>query len=176
MRRIDGSDGPAGRRPYNHRSGEPSISPGLLGRPWRPSVARSAWSFSGNGEGVDHADRASGGLHRGLDNRFHGASRGVPGPHLCARRRVAGRSFLHKYGPGTSRRGAPSLCPAAASASAATAAGAIAMELIPNTQYLETYGFLPYTASSIHSIRLRVPGETRMALRTRVCIRLSGCE
>jgi len=30
----------------------PSISPGLLGRPWRPSVARAAWSFSGNGEGA----------------------------------------------------------------------------------------------------------------------------
>ena len=35
-----------------------SVIPGLLGRPWRPSVARSAWSFGGNGMGVDHAARA----------------------------------------------------------------------------------------------------------------------
>jgi len=40
----------------------PSIGSGLLGRPWRPSVAQSAWSFGGNGEGVDHADCTSGGL------------------------------------------------------------------------------------------------------------------
>jgi len=34
------------------------LSPGLLGRPWRPSVAQSAWSFGGDGEGIDHAARA----------------------------------------------------------------------------------------------------------------------
>ena len=33
-----------------------SFIPGLLGRPWRPSVAQSAWSFGGDGEGLDHAD------------------------------------------------------------------------------------------------------------------------
>jgi len=35
----------------------------------------------------------------------HRFARGVPGPHLCGRRCGAGRCFLHKYGPGTSRRG-----------------------------------------------------------------------
>ena len=33
-----------------------SINSGLLSRPWRPSVAQSAWSFGGDWEGGDHAD------------------------------------------------------------------------------------------------------------------------
>jgi len=42
---------------------------GLLGRPWRPSVAQSAWSFGGDGEGSDHADCASGGLPLSRESR-----------------------------------------------------------------------------------------------------------
>ena len=43
-----------------------SVSPGLLGFPRRPSVARAAWSYEGNRKDGDHAARASGGL---LPNR-----------------------------------------------------------------------------------------------------------
>jgi len=43
-------------------TGEPVLGSGLLRHLRCPSVAQSAWSFSGNGEGVDHADCASGGL------------------------------------------------------------------------------------------------------------------
>jgi len=39
-----------------------SFIPGLLDRLRQPSVAQSAWSFGGNGKGIDPADCASGGL------------------------------------------------------------------------------------------------------------------
>ena len=78
-----------------------SLSTGLLGRPWRPSVAQSAWSFGGNGAGVDHADCASGGLLRCRKNRPRGATRGSPVAPLCAARRGAGWWFLHNGVPGT---------------------------------------------------------------------------
>jgi len=56
-----------------------------------------------NGEDHDHADHASDGLLTNRERCFQRLRRGVPGPHLCGARCVAGRAFLHKYGPGTSR-------------------------------------------------------------------------
>ena len=44
------------------RNDELCIISGLLGRPWRPSVERAAWSSEGGRKECDHAARASGGL------------------------------------------------------------------------------------------------------------------
>ena len=76
-------------------------------RPSGPPLAtqRRAISVVGeqNRENCDHADHANGGLLANGRRFSHRLRRGVPGPHLCEARRVAGRSLLHKYGPGTSR-------------------------------------------------------------------------
>jgi hypothetical protein len=61
------SEGQAGcpppQRTADHCGGGVSpLTPGLLGRPRRPSVARAAWSKEGGRKDCDHAARASGGL------------------------------------------------------------------------------------------------------------------
>jgi hypothetical protein len=103
------------------RSADPgSFSPGLLGRLWRPSVARAAWSYEGNRKGGDHAARASGGLVLSRNNQFSAvfacpdtASVAVPGAVAVAAPAAASVAVPAASYPGPGRwrcRGRVSRC------------------------------------------------------------------
>jgi hypothetical protein len=76
--------------------------PGLLVRLRRPSVATSAWSISGNGEGGDHADVASGGLPQSRKNRNSSLFPREPGSVVVRNvsgGRVVGLAHLRTWHP-----------------------------------------------------------------------------
>ncbi len=79
---------------------------GLLGRrdalaSRRPSVAPSAWSRVGGGEGCDHADGAPAAFLVAGRTRMWRAPRGSPVAPLCGARGGAGWWFQHNGVPGT---------------------------------------------------------------------------
>ena len=93
--------GGAGHR--SHRTGDPSLMPGLRGRLRRPSVARSARSKSKTGRiATTLIARAAASIRTGRDAPDR-CRRGVPGMTMCGRRRRVGRLTSHIVRPGTSR-------------------------------------------------------------------------
>ena len=81
----------------------PSISPGLLGRLWRPSVARSAWSECKTGRiATTLITRTAASWRTGRDSQ-NAVAVDCPAWSLCGAAGVAVRFDLHNAMPGTSR-------------------------------------------------------------------------
>jgi len=82
---------------------DPSFGSGLLGRPWRPSVARSAWSESRTGRiATTLITRAAASWRTGR-NAHDAFAVDCPAWSLCGAVGVAVRFCLHNAMPGTSR-------------------------------------------------------------------------
>jgi hypothetical protein len=90
-------------------AGAHSLNTGLLGRPWRPSVARTAssleWLIAGSATTL--FVRAAASFKDGRTGRER-ASRGVPGSGMCRTRHAAGRVYRHIPYPARPEEGRPS--------------------------------------------------------------------
>jgi hypothetical protein len=77
-------------------AGAHSLNTGLLGRPWRPSVARTASSLEWLIEGYATTlfRRAAASFENGRTRQGR-ASRGVPGSGMCGARHTAGKVYRH---------------------------------------------------------------------------------
>ena len=85
------------------RSVGSSLMPGLLGRPWRPSVAQSAWSESRTGRiATTLITRAAASWRTGR-NAHSTFAVGCPAWSLCGTEHGSGRFCLHNAMPGTPR-------------------------------------------------------------------------
>ena len=90
---------------FLHRYGDPSISSGLLGRRWRPSVARSAWSKGRTGKFATTLITRAAAYYRTGRNSHGAFAVDCPARTLCGAAGVAVRIDLHNAMPGTSRWG-----------------------------------------------------------------------